>query len=145
MTEYIEVTEELLPEIIKIENEAFSPPWSEGSLLREVGIEDARFCAGMTDGKVSGFCITHISGDEGEIYQIAAEAHMRRQGIGSALMEDAVKFAEGRGLQRLFLEVRAGNAPALALYKRCGFREIGRRRKYYVNPIEDALIMERGL
>jgi ribosomal protein S18 acetylase RimI-like enzyme len=63
-------------------------------------------------------------------------------GVGRALMETAIEQSSNFGARRCVLEVRAGNASAQALYARLGFRAIGRRRDYYTNPMEDALVMQ---
>lgn len=145
MTEIIEVREKDLPRIIEIENANFSPPWSEGSLLAETEIPDARFAAVRQDGEICGYCITHISGGEAELYKIAVDSRYRKKGLASLLMDDMLRFNEARNSERVFLEVRVGNAPAIALYEKFGFISAGIRKRYYVNPIEDAKIMVKAL
>ncbi|MCF0121561.1 MAG: ribosomal protein S18-alanine N-acetyltransferase [Oscillospiraceae bacterium] len=137
----IKAGEELLPEILEIEATSFGIPWSEGSFLSEIYSEDAHFEAALDGDTVTGYCVTHFSPDEGELYKIAVRSDLRRGGIASALMASAVAEAERRGAARLFLEVRAGNAPAIALYKKYGFVSAGVRRGYYDRPKEDALVM----
>ena len=81
--------------------------------------------------------------DEGYILNIAVRPDCRRQQIASQLLEVFINFAQGNRLSFLTLEVRASNAPAIALYERWGFAEAGRRRNYYEYPREDAVIMTR--
>ncbi len=66
----------------------------------------------------------------------------RKQGIGTRLLEDLLKKTKEQGVKKLFLEVRAGNEKAIALYNKMNFKEIGTRKDYYQDPVEDALLME---
>jgi ribosomal-protein-alanine N-acetyltransferase len=81
-----------------------------------------------------GFSLTRIAADEAEILTIAVEADFRNRGIGRALLTDNLARLAAAHVQSLFLEVEPGNSPALALYARMGFREVGRRRGYYRKP-----------
>lgn len=141
MTELIEIHEDMLSEILAIEDACFSPPWSEGSFIRETDIPDARFAAVRIDGNIAGYCVSHMSGDDCELYKIATAHDFRRQGVALTLMEDALRFARSMGAERMLLEVRAGNAPAIALYERCGFGRAGVRKNYYTDPVENAVVM----
>lgn len=78
--------------------------------------------------------------DDAELLQIGVEETCRRQGIGRKLMQEVLRLSCGKNL---FLEVREGNEAARQLYVRCGFSEIGRRKRYYADPQEDAVLMER--
>ena len=133
--------EAMLPAILSIEQESFPIPWSEGSFLSELYSEDAFVQAAFAGDELAGYCVTHFSPDDGEIYKIAVRNDQRRGGIASALMESAVAEAEKRGAQRLFLEVRAGNQPAIGLYKKFGFSASFVRKGYYDRPKEDAVVM----
>ena len=139
----VPVTEGLLPQVLAIEESAFSAPWSEGSFTREAGIHDADFEAFTESGRVLGYYVLHQAGDEGELYKIAVAGSARRRGIGDALLSRAEERARARGLARIFLEVRAGNGAAVALYEKHGFRRLGVRRRYYTAPVEDAVIMAK--
>jgi ribosomal-protein-alanine N-acetyltransferase len=78
-----------------------------------------------------------------ELQSLAVDPGARRTGIGSALMECLLDWARERGYRALHLEVRAGNLPAIALYRRFGFVQTGRRRAYYQDNGEDALLLTR--
>lgn len=130
-----------IPEIAAIERECFSPPWSEKSLAEELDSTDTFFAVAAEDGRVVGFCIARAAGDEAELYQIAVRERDRRRGAASALMDAMLAWARASGATRVFLEVRAGNAPAAALYEKHGFSVICTRKDYYSAPVEDALIM----
>jgi len=136
---------EHMPQIVKIEQECISPPWTECSLAGELGSPDAFFAAAAENGEPVGFCIAKIAGDEAELYQIAVTASARRRGTALALMEAMFEWLSGRSISRVFLEVRKSNAPAIALYERCGFTELCERKNYYTAPVEDALILVRDV
>lgn len=80
-----------------------------------------------------------------ELETIAVDAGTRRQGLGSALLNAVIAWAEERGSRRFILEVRASNSAALRLYERHGFRREGLRPNYYADPVEDAVLLGRTL
>jgi ribosomal-protein-alanine N-acetyltransferase len=94
-----------------------------------------------TTDTVIGFIAARQIADELHINNVAVKERYRRLGIAQKLMALAIDEAAKRGAQTAFLEVRAGNAPAQALYARCGFKVSGRRSYYYTQPLEDALVM----
>jgi ribosomal-protein-alanine N-acetyltransferase len=93
--------------------------------------------------EISAFIAARLVADELHINNVAVRAECRRAGMGGALLSAVIREGAAKGAKRAFLEVRAGNAPAQALYASCGFRIAGRRRGYYSDPPEDALIMSR--
>jgi ribosomal-protein-alanine N-acetyltransferase len=94
---------------------------------------------------VGGFIAARLAGDELHINNVAVRDIYRQRGVGSALLGAVLKEGARRGARRALLEVRATNAPAQALYERHGFRTAGRRRNYYTEPTEDALVMSVAL
>ena len=92
---------------------------------------------------VVGYAGLQVITDEGYICNIAVRPECRRQGIASQLLDVFINFARGNQLAFLTLEVRESNYDAIALYGSHGFRGVGRRRKYYEHPREDAIIMTR--
>ena len=92
------------------------------------------------DGTLLGYAVLYTVLDEGNLDNIAVAPEFRRQGVADTLLSTLTGFARGH-LARLFLEVRASNAPALTLYRKYGFAEVGRRKNYYDNPREDAILM----
>ena len=94
---------------------------------------------------ISGFIVAHCVVDEAEILNLAVAPASRRSGYGGSLLIAALQEFQNRGVTRVFLEVRASNAPAIAFYQQHGFIRIGRRTAYYRNPDEDALILEKKL
>ena len=130
---------EHLDDIAKLEKLCFSTPWTEGQLLSE--IESEYGCIFIC--RDTGYAIMHMAGDQAELYRIATSPDKRGQGIGDMLMKSCVQWAKEQNAESIFLEVRAGNVPAISLYKKHGFENIGIRKKYYTAPTEDAVIMVR--
>ena len=130
-----------MPQILEIERDAISPPWSHGALLAEIYRDDSLFALAVESGVVIGFCILRRMTDEGELLQIAVDKPYRRRGAADALMQAALAWAAEHGLGSVFLEVRASGIAPIALYEKYGFRPASRRKGYYTHPTEDALIM----
>lgn len=98
-----------------------------------------------SNGRVAAFIITRRAADELEIHKLGTAPEFRRRGVGSGLLTAAFVAAASHGVKRAFLEVRASNSPAIALYQAAGFAVVGRRRGYYRAPVEDALLMSCSL
>lgn len=126
-----------IPAVADIEREAFTDAWSARSLAAYL---DDLFLVAETDG-VQGYAIVLHAGSEAELLNIAVARAARRRGIGRALLDAAVREAGRCGAETVFLEVRAANAEAQSLYAACRFVEVGRRRGYYRDPHEDALVL----
>ena len=95
------------------------------------------------EGAVCGLVVFRITADEAEILNLAVDLRRRQRGTGSQLIEDAIKACKSAGVARIFLEVRNSNDGARKFYGRMGFGEAGRRRQYYRDPVEDALVLVR--
>ena len=127
-----------------IELAAFSDPWPASSFADMLPMTHARVVVAVdADTKLVGYCILISAADEGEIANIAVRPSQRRRGIGALLLDDALAEAARTGVIQLFLEVRASNAAAGALYASRGFLPVGRRIAYYHDPVEDALVLRR--
>ena len=138
------MTADHLDEAAALERVCFSDPWSRNMLAEELDNALASFLSALDGtGAVVGYAGLQVVLDEGYILNIAVRPDCRRQQIASQLLEVFINFAQGNRLSFLTLEVRASNAPAIALYERWGFAEAGRRRNYYEHPREDAVIMTR--
>jgi ribosomal-protein-alanine acetyltransferase len=118
--------------------------WSQESLL-QLASADPAACVVELNGVLVGFLIGRVVSDEFEILNMAISRAHRRSGIGSKLLESALEFSRTAGSARAYLEVRASNGRAIALYKRHGFIECGRRAEYYRDPVEDALFLSLRL
>ena len=132
MKQYVilQATPEMIPQIASIEIETFSDPWSEHSLSTCLPDDQHDFFVAMDDQVGVGY-----------INNVAVREDARHVGIGSALVNESIRRGRERKLSFLTLEVRASNDPAIALYEKHGFVEVGRRRGYYEKPKEDAILM----
>lgn len=92
------------------------------------------------DEQVVGFIVGRAAAGEWEIENIAVTGSARRRGLGSRLLGEFLTLVRERGGRRVFLEVRESNHAARQLYEKWAFIEIGRRKAYYRNPAEDALV-----
>jgi ribosomal-protein-alanine N-acetyltransferase len=93
------------------------------------------------NGSVAGFVVGHHVGDDWEIENLAITESAQRTGLGTHLLAEFLKLVHGRGGRAIYLEVRESNLAARALYGKWTFLETGRRKDYYENPPEDALIL----
>ena len=138
------LTEADLPAVIAMEKRCFpEDPWPE-SVFRSALMDELCFwLAAEREGRVIGYAGMQAVLDEGYVDNVAVDPDHRRQGTALALMRGLLAESRRKGLRFLSLEVRAGNAPAIALYASLGFETVGRRRGYYLRPPEDALIMTK--
>ena len=116
--------------------------WSERDLL-ELLRSNAGIWVAQEDGIVTGLCATRAVAEEMEVLNLAVAPASRRRGVGRKLLVKALAPAFHEGVKQVFLEVRESNAAGRAFYQRMGFSESGRRRGYYRNPSEDALVLWR--
>jgi ribosomal-protein-alanine N-acetyltransferase len=132
-----------LPEVLIIERASFTMPWSRGAFLYELEQNQVARCwVGREDGRVVGYiCLWQVA-DELHVTNVAVHPHARRRGIARALLESVFVHARGSGSRMVLLEVRPSNTEAIPLYESFGFRVVGRRRGYYYDTGEDALVME---
>ena len=133
-----------LPQVAALEKVCFpADPWSESLFRAALECPDTAptlLVAEKEDGAVLGYAVLSSVLDEGNLDNIAVAPHCRRRGVADALLSALISF--GRiSLSVLFLEVRASNLPAIALYEKHGFVSVGRRKNYYETPREDALLM----
>ncbi len=132
---------EHLPEVLALERSSMRPPWSKDALTAELGRGDAYFGAAVEDGRVVGYCVLRLIADEAELFRIAVADGRRRTGVAARLLEDALDFCKSNGAAAVYLEVRQTNGAAIGLYEKCGFKCGGRRKNYYSDPAEDAVLM----
>ena len=127
--------------VCALEEEIFSDPWSESSVVSAISTVGGMCYGAFEGGQAVAYLLARVIAPEGEIYRIATAPFARRRGIAYRLLDYAVKTERGRGLENLFLEVREQNTAARKLYLAYGFREVGIRKKYYKNPDDNAVIM----
>ena len=136
------MTAEDLEQVWAIERDSFAHPWSLEDYRREVEENRvARYLVAEEDGAVLGFAGAWIIIDESHVTNVAVRADRRGQGIGRAVMSALLQYLSNLGAAYATLEVRESNTAAIALYKSLGFFAAGRRRRYYEDNGEDALIM----
>ena len=137
----IPMTPAQLPQAAALERACFSHPWTEQALAEDLDNELLTLLAAVgEDGTLLGYGEVRTVLDEGTLERIAVAPQFRRHGAAEALLRRFLD--DGRGeLAFLTLEVRAGNAPAIGLYEKLGFEVVGRRRNYYREEGEDALLM----
>lgn len=132
--------------VAALEAACFSDPWTVPALASHAAGEGGGILVlPGADGAVAGYIIYRLLPPELEIYRIAVAPALRREGLGRALVGAALSAARAAGATVAFLDVRAGNTPAIGLYRRMGFVPIATRRDYYRAPREDALIMQGDL
>ncbi|MEX1258692.1 MAG: porphobilinogen synthase [Gemmatimonadota bacterium] len=137
-----------LPSVVEVEAAAYSVPWNYASLRALVRREGVRFLVAQLpepEGRFVGHGILRWAADEGEIVNLAVVPEVRGRGVGSDLLDHLLEFARDSALRSVFLEVRASNDPAIALYRSRGFRQVGVREHYYDHPREDARILRLDL
>lgn len=141
--------EQMKPEhaaqVAALEKLCFSDPWSEASILRECSAPYSLWLVWVEEGKVLGYVGSQAAPPEADVMNLAVSPSCRRSGLGRALMQELMHRLCKQGMEVLFLEVRASNVEAKSLYESLGFCDVGCRKKYYVNPTEDALIYRREL
>ena len=129
-----------LTALAQVEAACFSRPWSRESLAAEWEKPGSLLLVARLEGQVAGYAGLQTVLDEGSITNVAVLPEFRRRGAARALLEELLARGKAMDLAFLTLEVRASNAPAIALYTGLGFQEDGRRRGYYEAPREDALL-----
>lgn len=134
-----------LPTVMEIELDSYSMPWTESTFRGLLRRRDADLVVADVGGQAIGYAAGWSVLDQCELGNVAVAAGWRGLGIGRSLVEEIMRLAAGRGVRELFLEVRPSNPVAQSLYESLGFVVVGRRRNYYMQPMEDALVMRREL
>ncbi len=134
-----------LPEVAAIESDSFPNPWPLEALRHELVANP--FCACFVveqEGRVAGYAFLWVIFEQAHLINIAVDREYRGRGLGEALLVHALEQARSMGGERIHLEVRESNAPAIALYGKHGFRQLGRIERYYSDGAA-ALVMEASL
>jgi len=136
------MTVEDVPAVAQLDQLAFTLPWTERSFHFEVTSNPASRCwVAEQAGRIVGVVVAWLLVDEVHIATIATHPDVRRQGIARALLAHVLKLGAEEGAVSSFLEVRAGNLVAQAMYRKFGYEETGRRPRYYKDNGEDAILM----
>ena len=147
------MTEHDLLEVVEIEERSGLSRWGWSAYYAELqGQNGLMFVARVVKPleqpqsyNLAGYIVARLTAGEVHINNVAIRDEFRRQGLGCQLLNRILEEGRKREAEAAFLEVRSGNAAAQALYERCGFELLGRRRNYYSDPTEDALTMRADL
>lgn len=134
-----------LADVVRIERECFSDPWSERLFTSLLPEDRVTFEVLDLDGVICGYSVIWRVLDESELANLAVGRLWQGRGYGRRLLESAMRGAASRGAAWMYLEVRESNEAARSLYRGGGFEEIGRRKQYYRKPDEDAIVMRARL
>ena len=140
MIEIIRMNESHVSAVAELERQNFSEPWPEIAVRSELTNKLALWLVAVEDGVVAGYVGSQTVLQEADMMNIAVADTHRRRGIARMLVEELIRQLDA---YQLTLEVRASNAPAIALYESLGFTQVGRRKNYYHKPKEDALILRK--
>lgn len=142
-----------LPAMLAIEHASFSDPWSEEAFSTVLALEHMRVfvaeqgeadaAAGTPARRLVGYVVALAAGVEADIADLAVATDVRRRGIGRMLLERIIAKLGDEGVRSVYLEVRESNRAARAMYEAAGFAGVGVRRRYYRQPVEDALVLWR--
>lgn len=127
--------------VADLELKCFAMPWSRADFFREIKNELAEYVIGELDKKIVAYAGAWVSFEQAEVMHVAVEPKLRGQGIGTLLFGELIKAVKARGAKSITLEVRPSNAAAIKLYENFGLKSVGRRKNYYRDNDEDALIM----
>ena len=136
------MTLEDVPAVVELDSLSFSLPWPERSFRFELTENSASRCWVVElDGKIVGMLVAWLLVDEAHIATIATHPDHRRQGIARNLLAYALRYMSKEGAVTSFLEVRESNTAAQELYHQFGYEAVGRRKRYYKDTDEDAILM----
>lgn len=130
-----------------LEAEVFSEdPWTPYMIAEELSSPASRYWIATDDsGDVVGYGGAKVGGDQADVMTIGVRSHARGQGIGAAILDALLVWSREAGAREIFLDVRPSNESAIRLYEKRGFVEIGRRPRYFRNPVEEAVEMRASL
>ena len=145
MMEIVKMDQSHVAPIAALEKLCFSDPWSENSIAYELASRLSYWLVALENGEVVGYIGSQSVLGESDMMNVAVHPDHRRKGIAEALVLALAKDLKERDNVCLTLEVRVSNTPAIALYEKLGFTQVGRRPNYYRNPKEDAFILRKVL
>ena len=136
-----QMTQDDADAVAAIEEKSFAMPWKRDDFWREATNELATYIVGELDGKIIAYAGAWVSFNQAEVMSVAVDPDFRGQGVGTLLFGELIKAVKARGATAITLEVRPSNTAAIKLYKNFGLKSVGRRKGYYIDNGEDALIM----
>ncbi|MBR6119787.1 MAG: ribosomal protein S18-alanine N-acetyltransferase [Oscillospiraceae bacterium] len=132
--------------IAALEAAHFSAPWDEASIRAELENPLALWLAAVDEsGAVLGYVGSQSCFEDADILNVCVAPEARRRGLAEALMRELETRLIPKGIEKITLEVRASNEPAIRLYEKLGYSQVGTRKNYYEKPREDALILQKSL
>ena len=141
MIKIVNMTEKHIKDLAELEKECFHTPWTEKQLEEELKSEYSLFLVALNDETVAGYVGCQTTIDGGYITNVAVFPNMRGKGIAQKLLFELNNKIKEKELEFITLEVRVSNMPAINLYKKMNYQEVGVRENFYRNPKEDALLM----
>ena len=138
-----EMLVEDLDQVMEIENDLISPPWTREGFFTFLLKDENMFFVVEEKGQILGYCSMQTVLDEGDILNVAVTRDRQKEGIGYFLVDSMLMLAAARGIHIVHLEVRESNDSARRLYQRLGFKEDGFRKNYYTEPVENAVLMTK--
>ena len=143
MIKYVKMDATHVEQIAELEKICFNDPWSVNSISYELTNPLSLWFVALDGDRVAGYIGSQAVADEADIMNVAVDPSYRRQGIAQGLIDALIAALKEKGVVCLFLEVRVSNEPAIELYGKNGFLQVGLRKNYYHNPKEDALILRK--
>ena len=141
----VKMNDSHVSQVAQLEKLCFADPWSEKSIASELTNPLSDWLVAVEVDTVAGYIGSQSVMGESDMMNVAVAPEYRRRGVGEALVSALAEVLKEQGNESLALEVRASNIPAIALYEKLGFAQVGRRPGYYRNPREDALILKKML
>ena len=136
---------EHVAQVAHLETVCFHDPWSENSVRSELENQLSLWLVAMEGEQLLGYVGSQTVLGWTDIMNVAVSPEHRRKGVAEKLLRELMAQLREKQCECLTLEVRASNTGAIALYEKLGFQEVGRRKNYYRNPREDALILRTEL
>lgn len=139
----IEIKEMNKSDLEKIKNilqTDFDDFWSYNILKEEIGAENSKYVVAVANGEIVGFAGLKIVADQADIMNIVTRKNFRRKGVGTLLLKKLITICKDFKLTSIFLEVNEENIPAITLYEKFGFKNVGIRKNYYKN--KNGIVMQ---
>ncbi|WP_028575204.1 ribosomal protein S18-alanine N-acetyltransferase [Desulfonatronovibrio hydrogenovorans] len=137
----LDVNKTHLLDLLLLERSCFAQPWTREQYEKFLDHQGFKVLGIFRGQNLTAYLSLVMVGDEAEILNLAVSPQSRRKGLGKKLVSEAIQACSLQGIGQIFLEVRPSNGPALGLYTGLGFRVVGRRKAYYPDNHEDALIL----
>lgn len=132
-------------QVAAIDHACIANPWTVQDFEQAWHRSEQNYWVAVIENKIIGFAGVMTAADEADITHIAVLPEYQRQHVASSLLQEIIKQLQLMGVQTIYLEVRQHNSTAQSLYHFAKFEQVGTRKNYYTNPIEDAIIMKKEI